>query len=147
MSTIANPNWLAITAAFFVVSGIGILARAALCQAPEGATEEQRTVAGNRRALNTNIGGGTLALGAFMHIASQMSAPSLSFMTVVFALSLAFGLILYACMEHSLAESLFPAKEAPRQPAPRLQLIAPPTAEPREAPVASARAMEAAAMP
>ena len=147
MSTIANPNWLAITAAFVMVSGVGILARAAICRAADGASDDQRAVADNRRALNTNIGGGTLALGTFMHIASQMTAPSLNFMMVAFALTLAFGLLLYAFMEHSLAESLFPAREPAKQPAPRLQLIAPPVAELREAQANAPRVIEAAALP
>ena len=39
MSTIANPNWLAISAAFFAVSGIGILARAAIAGATDNASD------------------------------------------------------------------------------------------------------------
>lgn len=148
MSTIANPNWLAITAAFFMISGIGILARAAICRAADDASEDQRRVASNRRSLNTNIGGGALALGTFMHVASQMTAPTLNFVMVAVALLLAFGLLLYAFMEHSLAESLFPAKEPGKQPAPRLQLIAPPAQEVREVSTATTPlTIEAAALP
>lgn len=149
MSTIANPNWLAITAAFFIVTGIALLARAAIINMLDASSEDERLLAAGRRTLNTYLGAATLALGAFMHMASHMTAPPLNFMLVVFTLSLAFGLLVYAFMEDLWAERLVVAKEQPKRPAPRLHLIAPPAAsEPRELKEAVAvPTIEATALP
>ncbi len=144
MSTIATPNWLAITATLVMVSGIAILARAAICRAPDGASADQRRIAANRSVLNTNIGSATLALGAFMQIASQVTAPAFNAVMVAIALVLAFGLLLYGCLEHLLAETLFPAKEPARQSAPLLQLIAASADRERKT---TSRSVEAAALP
>lgn len=150
MSTIANPNWLAITAAFVMVTGVALLARAAICGSADAPAEQQRLLAASRRSLNTYLGGASLAVGTFMHIASQMTAPGLNFMLIVFSLLLAFGLLLYACLEDLWVENMVPVKEA-KQAAPRLQLIAPPApalaAEPREPVVTAALRIDATALP
>lgn len=145
MSTIANPNWLAISAAFVAVSGIGILARAAISGVGEHASEDARISAANRRSVNTYIGAPLTALGFIMHAMSQMTAPTFSVFFTVVMLTLAFGLLLYGCLEHSLADRFTIAKEAVK-PQPRLQLIAPPAAEARE-PSVMARPVEATALP
>lgn len=128
MTSIANPNWLAVSAAFFILSGLGILARAFLAGNDEGTEEAQRGTAYGQRQVNTWLGAPLLGAGLFMHALSQLGSASLNPFITIMLLTLAFGLLLYACLEDTFVD-LYRERSVPKQRPAKLAVIATTPAE------------------
>jgi peptidoglycan/LPS O-acetylase OafA/YrhL len=123
MTSIANPNWLAVSAAFFIISGLGIVARAFLAGTADSSDPEQRRLAAGQRQVNTWLGTPLLGIGFFTHALSQLGSSPLNAFITIMLLALAFGLLMYACLEHTLVD-LYREQSAPKQKVAKLAVIA-----------------------
>jgi hypothetical protein len=140
MTSIANPNWLAIAAAFFIVCGLGILARAFLAGATESSDAEQRRIASGQKQVNLWLGAPLLGIGFFAQAASQLGTTPLNAFITIMLLTLAFGLLLYGCLEETLVD-LYRERSVLKQRPAKLAVIA--TAPADTADVLEPRRLEA----
>ncbi len=104
MTSIANPNWLAISAIFFIVIGLGILARAFIGGPEDQSDSDVRSTTSSRQHVNLWTGGPLLAIGFFAQAASQLGSVPFNGFIVLTLLALAFGLLLYGLAEDTLAD-------------------------------------------
>ena len=122
MTSVANPNWLAISAAFFILSGLGVLAKAFLASTTDAAEGF------GQRQVNTTIGTPVLGLGFFMQAASQLGTTPINAFIVCMLLALALGLLIYAAMEDFLVDA-YRDKSAVKAKLTKLSVV-PPATEP-----------------
>lgn len=142
MSSLSDPNWLGVAAAFFMISGLGILARAFLVGKAPADSPEARD-ADSRRGVNLWIGGPLLASGFFMQAVSQVGQFPPSVFITVAMLTLAIGLMLYLCLEDTLAD-LYQDRVAEKPVRPARLALLPPVATAETTDLIEARRLEIA---
>jgi hypothetical protein len=128
MSSIANPNWLAVGAALFGMCGTGLLTKALLQGSSNSTDSADRQRAAAVKQVSATAGAPILGIGVFMHALSQVATASLSPLLTSILLGLAFLMLLYACLEDLAIETLIGEKDTVRK-APRLALLPPATPE------------------
>lgn len=105
MSSVSDPNWLAIASVFFILIGLGIVARAFLPAAMGLSEAEKISKADSHRAVNLGLGVPVLGIGFLLNAMSHMGSVSLTPFMIGVMLALAFGLLLYGSLEHWLADA------------------------------------------
>lgn len=140
MSSLANPNWLAVGAAFFSMCGAGLLTRALLKGTTSSLDAEARRRADAVRKVAVAAGAPLLAIGLFLQAVSQFATAALTPQMTFVMLVLAFIMLLYGCLEQTFVDTLLTETEKDREEAtrkgPRLALL-PTTAAPEPIEVAA----------
>lgn len=129
MSTIAEPNWLAVSASLFALCGTGFLVNAFVKGNNPSTDPDVRNRSVAERDLSTAFGVPLLGIGVLLHAVSQIAHAQLSPLITSMLLALAFALLMFLALDDLIIDAIR-QKNQPRQKAPKLALIAPPTAAP-----------------
>lgn len=137
MSTIADPNWLAVSASLFAMCGTGFLVNAFVKGDNPSTDTEARNKTIAERDLSIAFGVPLLGIGVLLHAVSQIAHAHLSPLITSMLLALAFLLLMFLALDDLLIDAMR-QKNQPRQKTPKLALIAPPSPAPAVESVAAA---------
>lgn len=127
MSSIPDPNWIAVTAALLSACGIGFLAKTVMTESHPSSSAEQRSQDAAQRRVSMTMGAPLLGAGLFTHALSQLATSTLNPLIVCLLLGLAFSLLIYAAVEDLAVDAVQNSTRPARSPA-RLALLPPATA-------------------
>lgn len=123
MTTVWNPNLLAVAGLIITACGLGLLAKGLLSAVSSGASA--RHVAAKTR-VDLGFAAPMLILGLVVLASAQFVSAGPTPAITSLLLAAAFGLLLYGLIESSLVESMVAIPEATST---KLKLIAPPASQ------------------
>ena len=132
MTFIADPNWLSIASAVFVLSGICFLAKGAMSDPATRTEDAAQRLARANRTVDFSIGLPLIVLGAMLNVVGQLVQLPFNLVAIALMLSLAYALLLYLATHDLLVDRVL-ARNAPKQrTAAKISLLPSPAIEPRD---------------
>lgn len=132
MTYIADPNWLSVASAVFVLSGICFVTKGVLADPSSRTDETAQRLARATRTVDCGIGLPLILLGAVFNVLGQLVQLPFNWVATALLLSLAYALLIYLAGHELLVDRLL-AQTAPKQrPAPKIALLPTPAVEARE---------------